>query len=163
MSVDAPAFQPQGFLLGQAMARGLSSKKRVTAGILLAISPNPMGVAATLSMVRSARRAQHEADPKPPGDPKNPDGSGQTGGTSPTVDPVTRAEIVQDAKEMLDAVTDAAGAVGAAARQSAETQAKMLALLSERDGTTGAPPPGSPPPPPPAAPSPPPSAARKAS
>lgn len=158
MSTEAPAFQAQGFLLGQAMARGLPSKKRVTAGVLLAISPNPIGMAATLSMVRSARRAQRAADDMSDGTKGGGNGgsSGSSGGPPPpppapppppVVDPETRSALVQDTKDMLGAVADAAGAVGDAARQSAETQAKMLALLSGRDvkiDVTAPPPPSTP-------------------
>ena len=118
MSVQGKAFHPQGFLLGQALARGLPSKKRVTAGMMLAISPDPVGMAATLSLVRSARRARSPAragqDDDSSADRTQDDSDGDLGGSTDS-NRESRRELAREAKEMFDAVTEAAQAVGAAA------------------------------------------------
>jgi hypothetical protein len=153
MSVDDRAFHPQGFLLGQAMAKGLPTKRRVTAGVLLAVSPNPVGVAATLSMVRSARRARAADEQKNPDGEKPPEGKGEGQPGETPSDAEMRRQIITDTKEMLDAVTDAASAVELAARSSIDMQTAALAAINQSGGSAGAgaapattpPPPASPP------------------
>jgi len=102
------------FVLGHALARKVASpQKRITSGLLMGLSPTPFGVAATLTMIRSSSGSKQASS--------QPTSSQVTGSTTSTGSgqrrrpPPTPDDLMTDAKEMFDAVTNAAGKIGRAA------------------------------------------------
>jgi hypothetical protein len=132
MNAPTRAFDPKAFIVGHVMARGITpARKRVMAGVLLGVSPTPLGIAAAFSVIRSARRATRR---------EKPDDAGGEGTLESALAPdsVPRQQLLTDAKEMIDAVTEAAGAISEAARSSTETSRAALDAFTTMKGQPGA-------------------------